>query len=139
MHSRFLIAATVAVCAAPLTAQKQADPKTLIASATLNSIAQHVSGAQAHNHVLEMCPFERNRPAEEYLSGTYREALYAEKTAKEYGFSDVHIEKFPLGSKQWDGEMGELWMTEPGPAQLITRYRDIATTLATGSRSADVT
>jgi aminopeptidase YwaD len=139
MHSRFFVAAAVAVCAATLTAQEQADPKTLIASATLNAIAQHVSGAQAHNHVLEMCPFERNRPAEEYLSGTYRESLYAEKTAKEYGFSDVHIEKFPLGSKQWDGEMGELWMTEPGPAQLITRYRDIATTLATGSRSADVT
>src|SRR3954470_23020171 len=139
MHSRFLIAATVAVCAATLTAQEQADPKTLIASATLNAIAQHVSGAQARNHVLEMCPYERNRPAEEYTGGTYRESAYAEARAKEYGFSDVHIERFPLGGKQWDGEMGELWVTEPGPPQLITRYRDIATTLATGSRSGDVT
>jgi hypothetical protein len=137
--ARFAVAVAFAASTAALFAQEQADPKTLIASATLNSIAQHVSGAQARNHVLEMCPFERNRPAEEYLSGTYRESLYAEKTAKEYGFSDVHIEKFPLGAKQWDGEMGELWVTEPGPAQLITRYRDIATTLATGSRSADVT
>ena len=51
----------------------------------------------------------------------------------------MHVEKFPLGGKQWDGEMGELWVTEPGPPQLITRYRDIATTLATGSRSGDVT
>ena len=139
MYRRLLTAAAFALAVATLAAQEQADPKTLIPSATLNAIAQHVSGAQARNHVLEMCPFERNRPAEEYLSGTYRESLYAEKTAKEYGFSDVHIEKFPLGSKQWDGEMGELWVTEPGPVQLITRYRDIATTLATGSRSADVT
>ncbi|TAK16376.1 MAG: M28 family peptidase [Acidobacteria bacterium] len=137
--SRFTLALILAVSGAALVAQEQADPKTLIASATLNSIAQHISGAQARNHVLEMCPFERNRPAEEYTSGTYRESLYAEKTAKEYGFSDVHIERFPLGAKQWDGEMGELWVTEPGPAQLVTRYRDIATTLATGSRSADVT
>mgnify|MGYP003344603961 FL=1 len=139
MTRRLVTATALAFCAATLAAQEQADPRTLIPSATLNAIAQRVSGAQARNHVLEMCPFERNRPAEEYLSGTYRESLYAEKTAKEYGFSDVHIEKFPLGSKQWDGEMGELWVTEPGPAQLITRYRDIATTLATGSRSADVT
>ena len=36
-----------------------------------------------------MCPYERNRPAEEY-QGTYREAAYAEAKAKEYGFSDVH-------------------------------------------------
>jgi hypothetical protein len=136
---RLVIAAAIACLTATVFAQEQADPKTLIPSATLNAIAQRVSGAQARNHVLEMCPFERNRPAEEYTSGTYRESAYAEKTAKEYGFSDVHIERFPLGSKQWDGEMGELWVTEPGPAQLITRYRDIATTLATGSRSGDVT
>src|SRR3954471_428057 len=139
MHSRFLIAATVAVCAATLAAQEQADPKTLIASATLNSIAQHVSGAQARNHVLEMCPYERNRPAEEYQSGTYRESAYAEAKAKEYGFSDVHIERFPLGSKQWAGEMAELWVTEPGTPQLITSFRDVTATLATGSHSADVT
>ena len=132
----FLIAAAAAT--GSVLAQEQADPRTLIPSATLNQIAQHVSGAQAHNHVLEMCPYERNRPAEEY-QGTYREAAYAEAKAKEYGFSDVHIERFPLGGKQWDGEMGELWVTEPGPPQLITRYRDIATTLATGSRSGDVT
>ena len=35
--------------------------------------------------------------------------------------------------------MAELWVTEPGPPQLITRYRDMPATLATGSRSADVT
>jgi hypothetical protein len=133
------VAALVAIGGASLLAQEQANPKTLIPGPTLDKIAQHISGAQARNHVLEMCPFERNRPAEEYTSGTYRESAYAEKTAKEYGFSDVHIERFPLGGKQWDGEMGELWLTEPGPPQLITRYRDIATTLATGSRSADVT
>ena len=137
--SRFFAAILLAASGAAVLAQEQADPKTLIASATLNAIAQAVSGAQARNHVLEMCPFERNRPAEEYTSGTYRESLYAEKTAKEYGFSDVHIERFPLGSKQWDGEMGEVWMTEPGPPTLITRYRDITTTLASGSRNADVT
>src|ERR1041385_6747198 len=108
-----LLAFGLATVAAGVAAQEQTDPRTLIPSATLNTIAQRVSGAQARNHVLEMCPYERNRPAEEYTSGTYREAVYAEAKAKEYGFSDVHIERFPLGDKQWDGEMGELWVTEP--------------------------
>ena len=120
-------------------AQVQADPRTLIPGPTLDAIAQWVSGAQALHHVLEMCPYERDRPAEEYASQTYRESAYAERTAKAYGFSDVHIERFPLGSKQWDGEMAELWITSPGPARLVTRYRDIPATLATGSKSGDVT
>lgn len=139
MCRRLAVFAALAFGGASLLAQEQPDPRTLIPSATLNAIAQHISGAQARNHVLEMCPYERNRPAEEYTSGTYRESAYAEAKAKEYGFSDVHIERFPLGGKQWDGEMAELWVTEPGPPQLITRYRDIATTLATGSRSGEVT
>src|SRR5262245_57681249 len=127
------LALTFAASLRPLSAQVQADPRTLIPGPTLNAIAQRVSGAQARNHVLEMCPYERNRPPEEYTSQTYREAAYAERMAKQYGFSDVHIERFPLGSKQWDGEMGELWITEPGPPRLITSYRDITATLATGS------
>ena len=139
MQRALFLVLGIAAASALVHAQEQADPRTLIPSQTLNAIAQRVSGAQAHNHVLEMCPYERNRPAEEYTSGTYRESAYAEAKAKEYGFSDVHIERFPLGSKQWDGEMAELWVTEPGPAQLISRYRDMPTTLATGSRSGDVT
>src|SRR4051812_27902304 len=138
MQRALCVLVAVTGAAAIIRAQEQSDPRTLIPSQTLNAIAQTVSGAQARNHVLEMCPYERNRPAEEY-QGTYRESAYAEAKAKEYGFSDVHIERFPLGSKQWDGEMAELWVTEPGPPQLITRYRDNAATLATGSRSGDVT
>ena len=138
MQRALFLSAALVSAAGLIHAQEQADPRTLIPSATLNAIAQHVSGAQARNHVLEMCPYERNRPAEEYQA-TYRESAYAEAKAKEYGFSDVHIERFPLGGKQWDGEMAELWVTEPGPPQLISRYRDVPTTLATGSRSGDVT
>ena len=51
----------------------------------------------------------------------------------------MHIERFPLARKQWAGEMAELWVTEPGTPQLITSFRDVTATLATGSHSADVT
>ena len=55
------------LCAAGLaSAQEQPDPRTPVPPATLKAIAQHVSGAHARNHVLEMCRYERNRPAEEY-------------------------------------------------------------------------
>jgi aminopeptidase YwaD len=137
MHRSWIVAGLLLV-AAPAVAQEQPDPKTLLSQATLNAIANQLSGAQALHNVMEMCPYERNRPAEEY-QGTYREAKYAEAKAKEYGFSDVHIERFPLGARQWAGEMAELWVTEPGTPQLITSFRDVTATLATGSRSADVT
>ncbi len=137
MHRSWFVAVLL-LAAAPAAAQEQPDPKTLLSQATLNAIANQLSGAQALHNVMEMCPYERNRPADEY-QGTYREAAYAEAKAKEYGFSDVHIERFPLGSKQWAGEMAELWVTEPGTPQLITSFRDVTATLATGSHSADVT
>ena len=137
MHRSWIVAGLLLV-AAPAAAQEQPDPKTLLSQATLNAIANQLSGAQALHNVMEMCPYERNRPAEEY-QGTYREAKYAEAKAKEYGFTDVHIERFPLGTKQWAGEMAELWVTEPGTPQLVTSFRDVTATLATGSHSADVT
>lgn len=62
----YVLPAAVLYAAGLAYAQEQPDPRTLIPSATLNTIAQHVSGAQARNHVLEMCPYERNLPAEEY-------------------------------------------------------------------------
>src|SRR6185436_632648 len=125
MFTRRALAFMLLLCTAtPVLAQEQPDPRTLIPQETLNALAQHISGAQALHNVMEMCPYERNRAPEEY-AGTYREAAYAEAKAKEYGFADVHIERFPLGTRQWDGEMAELWVTEPGPPQLITSYRDI--------------
>ena len=140
----------VLLCSACLlNAQEQPNPQTLLPPATLDAIAAEVSGAQAANHVLDMCPYERVRPAAEY-AGTYREADYAVKKAQEYGYTDAHVERFAMPQKQWAGEMAELWITLPPlPNQppgmstptriLLTRYRDLPATLATGSHSGDVT
>lgn len=149
---RFVSLAVVFIVSVLAAAQEQPNPPTLIPQKTLNEIAAQVSGAQAYNHVVDMCGYERVRPADEYR-GTYREAEYAERKAKEYGYADAHIERFPLpnNQKQWAGEVGELWIElEPeknrplsAPDErtriLVTRYRDLPATLATGSRSADVT
>ncbi len=119
-------------------AQDQTDRRTLLSSSTLAAIANELSGAQAFAHVVEMTPYERNRPPEEYGSGTYREAAYMAAKARGYGFSDVRIERFPQDQEQWDAEMAELWIEEP-ELKLVTRYRDLPATLATGSETSEVT
>ena len=118
-------------------AQEQPNPKTLIPQSTLQSIADEVSGTLAYQHILDLAGYEHDRLAEEYKT-TYREAAFIEKMAKQYGLEDVHIERFKLPNKTWDGEVGELWMTSP-EKRLIISYRDVAATLATGSKSGDVT
>ena len=119
-----------------LAGQEQPNPKTLIPPATIQSMVDEVSGTLAYQHILDLAGYEHDRLEEEYKS-TYREAAYIEKMAKQYGMEDVHIERFKLPNKTWDGEVGELWLVTP-EKRLILSYRDIAAALATGSRSADV-
>ncbi len=129
---------TLCMLALPLGAQEITAPSTLCPASLLRAIADEVSGTEALAHVLEVTPYERNRPSSEYGTGTYREAAYMAAKAREYGFSDVTIERFPQEQLQWDGEAAELWVEEP-VRKLITRYREVTATLVPGSTSADVT
>lgn len=135
IYGRALLAAFF-LLPAFLRAQEQPNPKTLIPPSILQQIADGVSGTIAYQHILDLAGYEHDRLAEEYKT-TYREAAYIEKMAKQYGLEDVHIERFKLPNKTWDGEVGELWMAAP-EKRLIINYRDVAATLATGSQSADV-
>jgi hypothetical protein len=116
---------------------EQPNPKTLIPQATIARIVDEVSGTLAYQHIMDLAGYEHDRLADEY-AGTYREAAYMEKMAKQYGLEDVHIERFKLPNKTWDGGVGELWEEAP-VKHLIISYRDIAATLAPGSKSGDVT
>ena len=137
--SRFFALAFSLTLALPLAhAQDEPNPKTLIPQRTLEAIADEVSGTLAFQHILELAGYERDRPAEEYKT-TYREAAYIEKMAKQYNLEDVHIERFKLQAKTWDGEKGELWLlNKDGSKRLLMSYRDVAASLAPGSKSADV-
>src|SRR5438067_156610 len=95
-----------------LAAQEQPNPKTLLPQPTIQRIVDEVSGTLAYQHILDLAGYEHDRLEEEYKS-TYREAAFIEKMAKQYGLEDVHIERFKLPNKTWDGEVGELWMVEP--------------------------
>ena len=122
-----------------LAAQEQPDPRTLIPPHTLNAHrAAHLRRAGAQPRARDV-PVRAQPPARGISGHLSRVGVRGGTGRRNTASADVHIERFPLGGKQWDGEMAELWVTEPGPPQLITRYRDMPTTLATGSRSGDVT
>lgn len=123
---------------APLAAQDEPNPKTLLPQPLIDALVNEVSGSVAWQHILELAPYERDRLADEYRS-TYRESAYIEKMARRYGLEDVHIERFKLPTKTWDGELGELWLLDNQSTRLLISYRDVAASLAPGSRSADVT
>lgn len=116
---------------------EQPNPATLLPPATIDAMVAEISGSVARHHLYDLAAYEHNRPAEEY-STLYRESAYIERMARQYGLEDVRIERFPQSVKQWDGELGELWITQPAK-RLVISYRDVAASLATGSKTADVT
>lgn len=116
---------------------EQLNPKTLLKPEVIDTLVNEISGSLAIANILEIAPYERNRPAEEY-AGLYRESAYVEKKLKEFKLDNVEVKMFPMPMKQWDGEEGEFWVTSPAK-KLIVNYRDVAAALAVGSKSADVT
>jgi len=56
-------------------------------------IIAEVSGQLQVNNIRQMAPYEMNRPGREYLEN-YRETDFMLNILKQYGFSDVHVEKF---------------------------------------------
>ncbi|MFC1725805.1 hypothetical protein ACFL4T_09270 [candidate division KSB1 bacterium] len=117
-------------------------PKTILPEKLVNDLINELSGSLALNHIIELGAYNRDRLKSEY-EGTYWESEYTEKMAKFYGLSDVHIEKLEglkiFGAKQWDAEVGELWLVGPDGEKLIISHRDEPACLAGGSKTADVT
>jgi len=131
--------AALAVLLCPLlTAQDEPNPKTLLSPQIIDAIVNESSGSIAWQHIMELAAYEHDRLADEYKT-VYRESAYIEKMAKQYGLEDVHIERFKLNTKTWDGELGELWLIQPQSKRLLMSYRDVAAFLAPGSKTADVT
>jgi hypothetical protein len=118
-----------------LTSQERED-RTLLTQAQMTAIINEVSGERAMHHVLELVPYQRVRPAEEY-SGPYRESRVMAAFAKEYGFSNVSIEVFQQGGTAWQPEQGELWMTTPKNVKLFDIH-DLALSLASLNANGDI-
>jgi len=59
----------------------------------IREIIAEVSGVLQVNNIMQLGPFEMNRPESEYLNN-YRETDFMLKILKRYGFSEVQLEKF---------------------------------------------
>jgi aminopeptidase YwaD len=93
------------------------------------------SGERAYNHIVELSEYNRQRNETE-LSGTLMEAQYVADKLKEYGLSEVAIERFGKASS-WRGITGTLSEVSPGNEK-IADMTDMPFLLASGSRNTDV-
>lgn len=98
-------------------------------------IIAEVSGVLQLNNIMHMAPYEMNRPESEYLEN-YRETDFMLNILKQYGFSDVHVEKFD-SDPQWDAVRGRLTITGPRK-EVIADHDKVAASLAKGSQSSNV-
>jgi aminopeptidase YwaD len=93
------------------------------------------SGERAYNHIVELSEYNRQRDASEF-SGTLMESQYVIDKLKEYGLSDIKIERFGKTSS-WRGVVGTLWEVSPH-SDKIADLNDMPFLLVTGSRNSDV-
>jgi len=93
------------------------------------------SGERAFNHITELSEYNRQRNASEF-SGTLMESQYVVDKLKEYGLSDVNIERFGK-SNSWRGVTGTLWEVSPNKEK-IADMNDMPFLLSPGSSNADI-
>jgi len=110
---------------------------TLLPKEQMDEIIGEPSGETALHHAIEMVGYQRNRPASEYGSATFREGKYVLDKLNEYGINGANIERFE-GGETWDGIKGELWEVSPFKKKLVD-YDDIALSLAQGSKPINIT
>jgi hypothetical protein len=140
------LAIGIAAVAGWRTLAQEREDRTLLAWDQLRAIINEASGDRALHTVQEMVPYERIHTKAEY-EGNFRESDVMARLAREYGFSNVEIEKFPQGGPGggpggggglWQATVGELWMTAPTLVKLYDLH-DIAVSLCSGSPTGDVT
>ncbi len=124
----------VITLAVVLPAQERED-RTLLSQPQMTAIINEVSGERIIHSVLQMEPYQRVRPPEEY-KGHFLETDVMVRLAKEYGFENVTVESFADG-QAWQPTQGELWMTSPKSVKLYDVH-DLALSLASLNANGDV-
>jgi hypothetical protein len=136
MTKTVLTALAAVVAAATVLIGQEREDRTLLTHAQMTAIVNEASGERAMHHVIELVGYQRVRPPVEY-EGTFRESEVMARFAKEYGYSNVTIEKYGQG-QAWQPTQGELWMVEPQTRKIFDIY-DVALTLASLNSNADLT
>jgi len=111
--------------------------RALLPDSTLRLILDEVQGDIAYDNMKILAPVERLRPEEEY-TGTFFEADYVATKARQYGLSNVRIEKLASKDSLWRAIQAELWLTAPELKKLISA-QEISACLVPNSHSMDTT
>lgn len=129
------LVAAILLAASALPAQERED-RTLLSQEQMTSIINEVSGERAMHHLLELVPYQRVRPPEEY-NGPFRESQVIERFARSYGFSNIKTVVYQQGGTAFQPTRGELWMTSPRLTKLFDIY-DIPLALASLNASGEL-
>lgn len=135
--SRFssILGLFAALTTAQVLGAQEREDRTLLSQEQMTSIINEVSGDRAMNHLLELVPYQRVRPPEEY-KGPFRESQVIERFAKSYGFSNIKTVVYQQGGTAYQPTRGELWMTTPKLSKIFDIY-DIPLALASLNASGD--
>jgi peptidase M28-like protein len=142
MRLSCLLVLLAAVLAAALPAAQEREDRTLLSHDQMTAIINEASGERAMHHILELVGYQRVRLPVEY-EGNFRESEVMARFARQYGYSNVVIEKFGQTNAAgqpamaWQPTQGELWMTTPQNRKLFDIH-DIALTLATLNANGDI-
>lgn len=109
----------------------------------LRKLNNEISGELAQDYIRDISRFHRLQPSRGYSEA----AQWIANKAKNLGFSEVKIEKYPAdgetfyfmypSSPAWEVETAELWITQPQEEKL-TSYAEIPVSVAINSHSCDV-
>jgi hypothetical protein len=132
------VCAVLTVVCAPNPFAQENEDRTLLSHDQMRAIVNEASGDRAMHHVLELVPYPRIRPIEEYQKH-FRESEVMAGFAREYGFSSVEIESFPAANRSWAPTMGELWMITQAETKKLYDIHDVAVSVAANSANGDQT
>jgi aminopeptidase YwaD len=133
---RTLLAFVGVACLAGFAISQEREDRTLLSQTQMTHIINEVSGERAMHHLLELVPYQRVRPPQEYTV-PYRESRVMAEFAKQYGYSNVVIETYGTPQKAWQPTEGELWMTTPKLVKLFDIH-DLALSLASLNANSDM-
>ncbi|MGD8817103.1 MAG: M28 family peptidase, partial [Acidobacteriota bacterium] len=137
MGKRWVGAFLITILAAGVLTAQEVEDRTLLSHEQMTAIVNEASGDRAMHHLLELVPYQRVRPPEEY-QGPYRESRVMADLARDYGFSNVSIEVYQSGGTAWQPTRGELWMSAPGTNTKLYDIYDIPLSLASLNANGDI-
>jgi len=137
MGKKWICAVVITLLAVGALTAQEVEDRTLLSHEQMTAIVNEASGERAMHHVLELVPYQRVRPPEEY-NGPYRESRVMADLARAYGYSNVSIEVYQSGGTAWQPTRGELWMNTASTNTKLYDIYDVPLSLASLNANGDI-